>query len=272
MLAELRDHGSGANTIWFVAAIIRGSGLIVMVRMSETSNERDHVIERARWFISDSVMIVEDVSTRRRIAIARSARAALLLLLAIAAGCAGRSAVASCPAAPAAPVTSTAPAPMLKPSSEALAVLAKLEGEWRGTGEGEPGTSTVERTYRWVLGGRYLEVRNRSSYAPQPKNPQGEQHDDLGLVSYDKNRKKLVFRQFHGEGFVNQYILESGTPDMFVFTSEAIENIPSGFRARETLRFLGDGQLEETFEIAEPNKEFEVYSRNMLTKAASPTR
>jgi hypothetical protein len=187
-------------------------------------------------------------------------------------GCAARPAVANCPPSPPPAAAASTTTPMMKPASDALAVLTKLEGEWRGTGEGEPGASTVERTYRWVLGGRFLEVRNRSTYAAQPKNPKGEQHDDVGLVSYDKGRKKLVFRQFHAEGFVNQYVLESSTPDMFVFASEAIENIPSGFRARETLRFLGDGQLEETFEIAEPNKDFEVYSKNMLTKAASSTR
>ena len=190
-----------------------------------------------------------------------------LVLLSIAGGCAAHPAAANCPASPAALAVAAAAAPALKPASTALAALARLEGEWRGTGEGEPGTATVERSYRWVLGGRFLEVRNRSTYAPQAKNPKGEQHEDTGLVSYDKGRKKLVFRQFHGEGFVNQYVLESDTPDLFVFSSEAIENIPPGFRARETLRLLDEGQLEETFEIAEPSKDFEVYSKTKLSRA-----
>ena len=49
-------------------------------------------------------------------------------------------------------------------------------------------------------------------------------------------RKTFVFRQFHGEGFVNQYTLDSlsGDKKMLVFVSEAIENIPQGWRARET--------------------------------------
>jgi hypothetical protein len=190
-----------------------------------------------------------------------------LAALSTAIGCAGQPSAANCPASPASPEMASASA--LKPASDALAILARLEGEWRGTGEGEPGTSSVERSYRWVLGGRYLEVRNRSIYAPQPKNPKGEQHEDMGLVSYDKARKKLVFRQFHVEGFVNHYVLDSATPEMFVFTSEAIENIPPGFRARETLRFSGDGQLEETFEIAEPDKDFAVYSKTKLARAAT---
>ncbi len=76
-----------------------------------------------------------------------------------------------------------------------------------------------------------------------------------------------MFRQFHVEGFVNQYALEpSSTVDRVVFMSESIENIPTGFRARETYVFSGSDQFEEIFEIAEPGKDFEVYSRSRLTR------
>jgi hypothetical protein len=75
-----------------------------------------------------------------------------------------------------------------------------------------------------------------------------------------------VFRQFPTEGFVNQYALDpSSAVDRVVFTSESIENIPADFRARETYVFSGSDQLEEIFEIAEPGKDFEVYSRSRLT-------
>ncbi len=42
--------------------------------------------------------------------------------------------------------------------------------------------------------------------------------------------------------------------------SESIENIPAGFRAREAYRILGPNEFIERFEMAEPNKAFEVYS------------
>lgn len=80
-----------------------------------------------------------------------------------------------------------------------------------------------------------------------------------------------AFRQFHAEGFVNQYVLDpSSTPERAVFTSESIENIPAGFRARETYVFAGRDQLEETFEIEEPWKDVELYSRNRLTRVKEP--
>jgi hypothetical protein len=77
----------------------------------------------------------------------------------------------------------------------------------------------------------------------------------------------MVFRQFHTEGFVNTYIEdpESSTTKV-VFTSDAIENIPAGFRARETYLMQGADAFEEGFELAEPDKPFEVYSRTRFTR------
>jgi hypothetical protein len=105
-------------------------------------------------------------------------------------------------------------------------------------------------------------VQNKSTYDPQPKNPKGEVHQDWGMMSFDKGRKSFVFRQFHVEGFVNQYVMTSSSADgkTIVFTSEGIENIPVGFRARETYKILGPDEFIEVFEIAEPGKDFEHYS------------
>jgi len=151
--------------------------------------------------------------------------------------------------------------------ADTLAPLARLVGRWTGTSEGQPGKGQVERQYERVLGSRFIQVRNRSTYPPQEKNPKGETHEDIGFFSFDRTRKRVVFRQFHVEGFVNQYVLDpSSTADRVVFVSESIENIPQGFRARETYVFTGADQVEEIFEMAEPGKEFEVYSRSRLTR------
>jgi hypothetical protein len=71
-------------------------------------------------------------------------------------------------------------------------------------------------------------------------------------------------RQFHVEGFVNQYKTETVSQDgkLLVFVSEAIENILGGWRAKETYRILNDDEFIETFELAEPGKNFVVYSEN----------
>ena len=55
-------------------------------------------------------------------------------------------------------------------------------------------------------------------------------------------------------------------PGTLAFTSEAIENIPPGYRARETYLLHSPDEFEEVFEMAEPGKEFAVYSRTKLTR------
>ena len=94
-----------------------------------------------------------------------------------------------------------------------LSALQFFVGHWEGTVNGEPGSGTVERDYDLVMNERFIRVRNKSIYPPQEKNPKGETHEDFGLFSYDGNRKKHVLRQFHAEGFVNQYVEDTFAPD-----------------------------------------------------------
>lgn len=161
--------------------------------------------------------------------------------------------------------SSAAAAPALQ---ERLAGLRRFIGRWRGEGEGEPGSSRVRRSYEVVLGGQFLLARNTSTYAPQPRNPRGEVHDDLGLFSFDTARQRAVLRQFHVEGFVNQYVATVATLDGEVLSleSEATENVPGGWRARETYAFSGVDVFVETFELAESGKDFAPYSRNRLRR------
>ena len=141
-------------------------------------------------------------------------------------------------------------------------------GNWHGTGGGEPGIGTYERSYQFVLEKRFIEVRNKSVYPPTPRTPRGEIHQDIGYISFDRVRQKFVLRQFHIEGFVNQYTLDSISSDgkRMVFVSEAIENIAAGWRATETYQIVSPDEITETFSLAPPGKPFEVYSKVTLVK------
>jgi len=141
-------------------------------------------------------------------------------------------------------------------------------GAWQGSGEGQVGHSRVERKYEFVLNSKFLFVRNKSTYEPQEKNPKGEVHEDWGLVSYDKARETYVFRQFHVEGFVNTYVLNTLAEDgqTLSFVTEGIENIPPGWKARETYQILGPNEFIEVFELVGHGKEFEVYTENRFQR------
>ena len=156
-----------------------------------------------------------------------------------------------------------------QPSSanDPFARVSFLIGRWHGTSEGQPGKGTLRREYTRVLNGRFIRVQNRSEYPAQEKNPGGEVHEDEGFISFDRARRKLVLRQFHVEGFVNLYVEhDDSTATRLVFTTESIENIPAGWRARETYVVHGPDEFEEIFELAEAGKPFALYSRARLTR------
>jgi hypothetical protein len=152
-------------------------------------------------------------------------------------------------------------------SADRWGPLRGMLGEWEGTSTGQPGTGTVRRQYRLVLRERFIEVRSASTYPPQEKNPKGEVHEDVGFFSFDRARGRFLLRQFHVEGFVNEYVAgETSASAKLVFTSESIENIPAGWRARETYVFSGPDEFEELFELAEPGKDFQAYTHARLKR------
>jgi len=154
------------------------------------------------------------------------------------------------------------------PQPDRWASVRFLLGSWEGTSEGEPGRGTVTRRYEFVLGERFIHERNTSTYAPQEKNRKGEVHEHWSFISYDRARKALILRQFHQEGFVNQYVhkLQDGPVRTIVFESESFENLDASWRARETYEVLGPDEFTEAFELSEPGKPFELYSKNHLKR------
>jgi hypothetical protein len=165
-------------------------------------------------------------------------------------------------------VTTLASAPAWAQVADPWKPLERFVGAWQGTATGQAGEGTVVRTYTKVMGGRFIQEVNTSTYPPQEKNKKGEVHEHSGMFSYDKQRKALMLRQFHIEGFVNTYkqVSEAGAVKL-VFESENFENFNNSWKARETYEFDGDDRFVETFELAPPGKDFQVYSRTELKRA-----
>ena len=140
-------------------------------------------------------------------------------------------------------------------------------GSWHGEATGEPGKGTVERTYEWTLAGKFIREVNTSTYQARDGKPP-EVHHHHGYISYDKARKALMLRHFHEEGFVNLYVFndQASSKARLVFNSVNFENFSNDWKARETYEIVSPDEFIETFELAEPGKEFVIYSRTRLKR------
>lgn len=142
-------------------------------------------------------------------------------------------------------------------------------GSWEGISKGEMGVGKIEREYKVIMGGTFLEVRNKASFAPKEKNGKPEIHEDFGIVSYDDARKQFILRQFHTEGFVNQYVLNGMSPDKKPanWVTESIENnIEPGWRARERYKYVSKDEFVEMFELAAPGKDFSPFNETTFKR------
>jgi hypothetical protein len=140
-------------------------------------------------------------------------------------------------------------------------------GDWSGTGEGfSSGKSSINTSFEYLMNNQYIKVTNKSVFGPSENNPKGSTHEDWGIISYDKNRKKYIFRQFHIEGFVNQYVLSDSLSDdsTLIFNSETIENFVNGGTARFTIIKHKQNHIETVFDVAFPEGEYTCFGRNHL--------
>lgn len=149
-------------------------------------------------------------------------------------------------------------------SKDPWARFRYFEGSWEGHETGIAGIGRGDRTYAFIMNGKYLLLKNRSEFAPQEKNPKGEVHEDWTIFSYDTRQSRLAARQFNVEGYVNQLALEQGpaSGNRFVFVGECIENLPPGYRVRLTYEVTGEDDFDETFELAAPGKDFSTLLKN----------
>jgi hypothetical protein len=158
-----------------------------------------------------------------------------------------------------------------EPAKDGLAELRWMEGDWRGTGEGDPGISGSERHADSYLGNKYIRTTGLSVYPKQEKNPKGEVHAQLNLWSFDRARSAIVMREFDTLGFVGTYVLDkhASAPDRWVLVAESLENVPKGWKARYIFTRKSDDEYHETLELDPDGKGFKPYVTSRFLKLTS---
>lgn len=150
-----------------------------------------------------------------------------------------------------------------------LSRFEMLAGKWEGNGEGFGNAkSKITAEYAWLMNKQYMEIKHRSVFEPTQQNQEGEIHEDIGIISFDKAENAVVFRQYHTEGYMNEYILNDSlsTSDVLVFETREIENFVPGGKARFTIKILSDHELETVFDVGFPGREMACFGTNRLVK------
>lgn len=133
------------------------------------------------------------------------------------------------------------------------AVLRLLEGTCEGTVGGKLGTGRAVRKYRGILGDQYLMTRHTSVRLPQEKSQKGDQHEEMGVFSFDRERQKIAYREFMIEGIISRYVCEREARKL-VCDTEAVESRP-GIRVHLVLEAVDRFRFSESCEIFWPGKE-----------------
>jgi hypothetical protein len=153
-------------------------------------------------------------------------------------------------------------------SPDPWAALEMLDGNWEGAIDGKLGTGRGFRRCERLMGDRYLVCRHSSIRLPQEKSPKGDQHEELIVFSYDREREIIVQREFMSEGVVVQ---STCTTEGMTVTchSEAVES-GTGIRSRLELEFADRYRFTEEYWLAWPGKDFEHYFTNLWTRSTAP--
>lgn len=157
--------------------------------------------------------------------------------------------------------------PVSKPDSWANVIF--LIGSWQGATEGPAGEGSVSREYRLVLGDHFIRETSATAYSAHASEP-ASTTEQWSYLSFDRGRNRFVLRQFRGEGYIFEFLLDpaQSVGKKLVFESGRLENFRNKWRARLTLEPKGADQFIETFEFAPPDTHYELYSRTRLRRAS----
>ncbi len=135
-----------------------------------------------------------------------------------------------------------------------LEKLTPLVGTWQGESSGFGLTSDASAVWEFKFNGTYLQSQTRT--VPQGES-QADPHRDLGVMSYDKDNRTLVFRDFLSEGFVNTFHVTLMEAEFLKLKFNHHESESSGgMRVQMMLEFKSPDEYEIVLDLAPPNGDF----------------
>lgn len=164
-------------------------------------------------------------------------------------------------AGPAGAQAPTAAAPAWRPFGE----FAFLLGSWSGTTStgGRIGGRVVRFTME--LNGTVLVERGSTIFPAGDGKPE-EAAEELGCVTYDREKRRYVATFYFSTGVFGAYDVEIPAEGVIRMTAPALGNFEAGARARVVFSRRADGGLDTALDIAPPGREFVAFQSSSLKK------
>jgi len=159
------------------------------------------------------------------------------------------------------PATAASASAPWKPFSD----LSGLLGHWSGTATsgGRVGGRVVRFTIE--LAGTTLVERGSTVFPAEEGKPE-ESIEEIGVWTYDRERRKYVAWYFFSTGVSGVFEAEIREDGSIRLVAPALLNHEAGARARLTLRKAGEAGLEVAMDLAPPGKDFVAYQSSSLKR------
>jgi len=164
-------------------------------------------------------------------------------------------------AGPAGAQAPTASVPAWRPFGE----FAFLLGSWSGTTSsgGRIGGRVVRFTME--MNGTVLVERGSTIFPAGDGKPE-EAAEELGCVTYDREKRRYVATYYFSTGVSGPFDVEFAADGTVRMTSAALVNYEVGARSRITFTRRADGGLDTALDIAPPGRDFVAFQTSSLKK------
>lgn len=165
----------------------------------------------------------------------------------------------------AAPAGAQAPPPAAAPAWRPFAEFAPLLGTWSGTATSGTRIGGLAARFSMELAGTVFAERTTSVFPAEDGRPE-ETFDEVGYVSYDREKRRYVAAYYFSTGVFGSYDVEILPEGGIRMTAAALSNYEAGARSRRAFTRKVDGSLDLSLDLAPAGKDFTPFLSGTLKK------
>lgn len=165
----------------------------------------------------------------------------------------------------AAPVAAQAPPPASAPAWRPFAEFAPLLGTWSGTATSGTRIGGLVARFSMELAGTVFVERSTTVF-PAEAGKAEESFEEVGYVTYDREKRKYVATYFFSTGVFGAYDVEILPEGGIRMSAGALSNYEAGTRSRRLVARKADGTLDLSLDLAPAGKDFAPFLSGTLKK------